>query len=48
MWSILSGVNLWTIIMMLYAFVIEGHTFSNSIKCWLLGIPLIIGILILR
>lgn len=48
MWSILSGINFWTIIMMFYAFGIEGHIFSNSIKCWLLGIPLIIGILILR
>lgn len=48
MWSILSGINFWTIIMMFYAFGIEGHIFSNSIKCWLLGIPLIIDLMIVN
>ncbi|CAD8074840.1 unnamed protein product [Paramecium sonneborni] len=48
MWSILSAVNLWTIIMMFYSYKFDGQTFQKTIQAWLIGIPLIIGILIFR
>ncbi|CAK68800.1 unnamed protein product (macronuclear) [Paramecium tetraurelia] len=48
MWSILAGVNFWTIIMMFYSYLLDGKTFQNTIQAWLLGIPLIIGIIIFR
>ncbi|CAD8145139.1 unnamed protein product [Paramecium pentaurelia] len=48
MWSILAGVNFWTIIMMFYSYLLDGKTFQNTIQAWLLGIPLIIGIIMFR
>ena len=48
MWSILAVVNFWTILMMFYSYTLDGKTFTNTIQAWLLGIPLIIGILIFR
>ncbi|CAD8158603.1 unnamed protein product [Paramecium octaurelia] len=46
--SILSAVNLWTIIMMLYSYSFDGQTFQKTVQAWLIGVPLIIGILAVR
>ncbi|CAD8153139.1 unnamed protein product [Paramecium pentaurelia] len=47
-WSISSAVNLWTIIMMFYSYKFDGQTFQKTVQAWLIGIPLIIGILAFR
>lgn len=46
--SILSTVNLWVIIMMIYAYFLEGKYFNYNLTLLLIAIPLIIGVILMK
>ncbi|CAD8110362.1 unnamed protein product [Paramecium sonneborni] len=45
-WSIITAINLWTTIMMIFAYLLEGQYFRDVFWGWIGGIPLITLIII--
>ncbi|CAD8076309.1 unnamed protein product [Paramecium primaurelia] len=46
LWSIITALNMWTSIMLIFAYLLEGQYFRDVIWGWVGGIPLIIMIII--
>lgn len=44
--SLLASTNMWTSIMLLLAYLSEGKIFNGIIYAWLLGLPLMFGVVI--
>ena len=46
LWSIVTVLNFWTAIMLVFSKIMEHTLFEGSIIAWLLGFPLIISIMV--
>lgn len=45
-WSVISAVNFWTILLLVFAALLEGSFFQDTIVGWIVGTPLIIFVII--
>jgi len=48
LWSVLTALNLWTALMLVFAKVLEGVLFEGSVIAWLIGLPFITYIMYIR
>ncbi|CAK91236.1 unnamed protein product (macronuclear) [Paramecium tetraurelia] len=46
LWSIITALNMWTSIMLIFAYLLEGQFFRDVIWGWVGGIPLIVLIIV--